>query len=234
MFRSILLSAFAAGIVAAIALTLLQTAKVFPLISAAEVFEEQGRAAAPEQDKQAQDQGAEGAEGEAWMPADGGERWLYSLAMNVLIAVGLGLVLCALFALRQVTSWRSGLIWGLAGFVSVNLAPAVGLPPELPGIPAADLVLRQAWWLATVAATALGIAAILLRQGWATRLFGAALILAPHVIGAPHPIGAEASAVPAHLAAQFVAASLASNLVFWALLGILSALAMKRFATPPN
>ena len=228
MFRSILLSAFVAGIVAAIALTLLQTAKVFPLISAAEVFEEQGRAAAPEQDKQAQDQGAQ------WMPADGGERWLYSLFANVLVAVGLGLVLCALFALRQVTSWRSGLIWGLAGFVSVNLAPAVGLPPELPGMPAADLVLRQAWWLATAAATALGIAALLLRTHWATRLFGAALILAPHVIGAPHPIGAEASAVPAHLAAQFVAASLASNLVFWALLGILSALATKRFATPPN
>lgn len=230
MLRRILLSAFVAGIAAGIALTLLQTAKVFPLIMAAEVFEEQSQAAAaPKDDGQAQDRGQEGAE---WMPAEGSQRWLYSLAMNVLNAVGLGLVLCAMFALREVTSWRSGLIWGLAGFISVNLAPAVGLPPELPGMPAADLVLRQAWWLATAAATALGIAAILLRQGWATRLFGALLILAPQVIGAPHPDGGEAGAVPAYLAAQFVSASLASNLVFWGVLGVLSALATKRFAAP--
>ena len=48
---------------------------------------------------------------------------------------------------------RNGLLWGLAGFLAVNLAPAAGLSPELPGMPAGDLLARQVWWVGTIIAT---------------------------------------------------------------------------------
>ena len=48
---------------------------------------------------------------------------------------------------------QNGMVWGLCGFLAVTLAPAVGLPPELPGMPAGDLVARQVWWVGTIAAT---------------------------------------------------------------------------------
>jgi predicted cobalt transporter CbtA len=38
---------------------------------------------------------------------------------------------------------RRGLLWGLGGFAALHLAPAVGLPPELPGMASADLAARQ-------------------------------------------------------------------------------------------
>jgi predicted cobalt transporter CbtA len=63
-------------------------------------------------------------------------------------------------------------------------------------------------------------AAILLfvRASWAIPA-GVALLVAPHVIGAPHP-PAGAGLVPAELAAAFAARSLGINAAFWALLGL--------------
>ncbi len=74
------------------------------------------------------------------------------------------------------------------------------------------------WWLSTVLASAGGLAIIAFtRPGWAKAL-GAAIIAAPHVMGAPHaPHGA--SLVPAELAAQFVMASLMTSALFWIVLG---------------
>ena len=40
---------------------------------------------------------------------------------------------------------------GLIGFAVLSLAPAIDLPPELPGMEAAELADRQLWWVATVA-----------------------------------------------------------------------------------
>jgi adenosylcobinamide kinase/adenosylcobinamide-phosphate guanylyltransferase len=50
------------------------------------------------------------------------------------------------------------MFWGLAGFAVFTLAPGLGLPPELPAMPAADLLARQVWWIGTAAATAIGLA----------------------------------------------------------------------------
>ena len=43
-----------------------------------------------------------------------------------------------------VTGWRAGLLWGFAGFAVFTLAPGLGLPPELPAMPAAELLPRPA------------------------------------------------------------------------------------------
>ncbi len=55
---------------------------------------------------------------------------------------------------NQTLTLHPGLLWGLAGFVVFVLAPNFGLPPELPGMQAGDLMQRQIWWLATVVLTA--------------------------------------------------------------------------------
>ena len=47
---------------------------------------------------------------------------------------------------------------------------------------------------------------------------GIVLIALPHLIGAPHPSSPE-SAVPAVLAAEFAARSVATMAVFWIVLG---------------
>jgi cobalt transporter subunit CbtA len=222
-FRAILVSALCAGILAGAALTGLQTVRVYPLILAAEEFENSSHGhAAGAPSKPSQDEGPG-----TWMPADGGERLFYSLLSNVLIGVGLGLVLAAIFALRDVSGWRRGVAWGLGGFIAVNLAPALGLPPELPGMAAAELLARQTWWFATALLTAAGIALIFLSHGPIWRLSGVLVAALPHIYGAPHPANLESN-VPAILAAEFVTASLAANLIFWAILGALTAATMAR------
>jgi cobalt transporter subunit CbtA len=120
----------------------------------------------------------------------------------------------------------NSLIWGLCGFLSFSLAPALGLAPELPGMPSPDLGSKRLWWLATVAATACGLWLLIKRPNHVATLVGLGLLLAPHVIGAPTPPN-TASAVPAHLASTFAANSLALNLIFWSLIGYLCAAALE-------
>ena len=68
---------------------------------------------------------------------------------------------------------------------------------------------------------------IFLTTGALRRLSGVLLIVLPHVFEAPRSGGFD-SAVPAALAAEFAVASLAANLVFWAVLGALAAAALGR------
>ncbi len=233
-FLRIVCSAGIAGLLAAVLLTVLQTTKVYPLILAAEVYENDNAATTgvSQHEHKTNDAAVENHHDEdSWAPADGLERLLFSFFSNALLSVGLALVLVAIFALRGVSNWRHGLIWGIGGFVAVQLAPSLGLPPELPGLPAADIMARQVWWVGTVFATASGLAAIFLTDKYWSRAAGVLLIAVPHIIGAPHPSDI-ASSVPANLAAEFVSASLATNLVFWVALGLLCAIVLKQFEGP--
>src|SRR5258706_524177 len=79
------------------------------------------------------------------------------------------LVLAALFAFRtghgvDGIRWHEGLVWGLAGFTVFTLAPGLGLPPQLPGVPAAPLLSRQIWWVLAALAAAGGLSLIFLRR----------------------------------------------------------------------
>jgi cobalt transporter subunit CbtA len=135
----------------------------------------------------------------------------------VVVGTGFGLVLVAAFALRgEAPGLRRGAVWGLLGFVAFALSPALGLPPELPGSAAAELSTRQLWWLGAVAVTAAGL--WLLAFGGRRAWLGLLLLPLPHLIGAPRPDG-HGGMVPAELAAQFVAASLVTSAIFWAVLG---------------
>lgn len=212
--RTLLVTALVAGFLAGIAVFAVQMVSAIPLIEAAEVFEE----AAPDQPNAA----GHAHDHAAWEPEPGFERHAYTALADVIAGTGFALVLVGLLALRgRATDWRQGLAWGGAGFLVFALAPALGLPPELPGAPAAELGLRQLWWLATVACTAGGLALLAFAKQNGAKAAGVAVLLIPHLIGAPHPAEME-SALPPALVTQFIAASLISSAVFWAVLGAAS------------
>ena len=231
MFSRVLIAAVISGIVAGIAFTGLQAFKVMPLIWQAEAFEStSGKAdSSHSHGAPAVNTHSHGDEGDdTWAPADGVERIAFTLLANVLIGIGFALLLCAAFALYGQVDWRKGLLWGLLGYTIFQLAPAFGLPPELPGMRSAPVNDRQIWWVAAVAATAGGLALIFLAKQGIWKAVGIALIALPHMIGAPHPHFDGPGALPAELAASFVSASLITNLLFWLLLGGVSAFAFNR------
>lgn len=140
----------------------------------------------------------------------------------VLVYAGFGLLVTAGFALSEAAGRRvdasTGLLWGIAGFAAFQAAPALGLPPEVPGSIAADITLRQIWWWSTVTATAGGLALLAFVRNVAVGVVAVALMLAPHVIGAPEIEGFW-GVVPPELAAIFAARVLGVGLVCWAVLG---------------
>ncbi len=231
MLRQMLLAAILAGFASGIAVSVVQQWQVIPLILEAEKYETgtSSEAASPAAGPTlAEGHFAEGEEG--WAPADGIERALFTLLANVLTGVGFALLLVACYALRGYADWRQGILWGLAAFAAFSLAPSLGLPPEVPGTIAADLLARQVWWLGTAATTALGLALLVFARRWWLRGVALVALVAPHVIGAPHPTSLGGP-VPAELAAAFAMASVFSTAVFWIALGGFSGFLYRRFAS---
>lgn len=229
MFRNVVFLAALAGLIAGLFMTVLQTGFTVPLILEAETFEgaepahDHGATTPEAQAPAAQTETSAGAQDhhdeEAWAPGDGFERTAYTALANFVTGVGFALLLVAASELAGgVSGWRSGLVWGFAGFGVFTLAPGLGLPPELPAMPAADLFARQVWWIVTVAATAIGLALIAFRREPWLAVLGVVVIVAPHVIGAPQPESHE-TLVPADLHHRFVVAVTVTNLLFWLALG---------------
>ncbi|HTN60050.1 MAG TPA: CbtA family protein [Devosia sp.] len=225
LFQRIFFAAVLAGLAAGLVMSALQQWKVAPLIIAAEVYETaepaaHEHAAAPADTTTAPVAvEAHSHDDDAWAPQDGFERTAYTVLADILGSLAFALVLVAISVLVKIEiTPANGLVWGLCGWIAFHLAPAFGLPPELPGMPAADLGARQTWWWATALLTA---GAFLVVAKWRNPLafvVAAILILAPHIVGAP-PQPEEASAVPAHLATAFAASALTVSAVFWLLVG---------------
>jgi len=247
LFRAIVLSAMVVGFVAGAAITVVQFFTTVPLILSAEVYERDDAEPAAKPAPAGHDHAAhehaahehtatDHAEHDhgsaAWEPTEGLQRHSFTAAANILTAIGFALLLAGIYALRgHPVAWHEGLLWGLAGFAVFTVAPGLGLPPELPGVPAAALEARQIWWIATAGATAAGLALLVLRRSaWAAAL-GVCLIALPHVVGAPQPAEIHTD-VPAALSQQFVVAVTLTSLLFWLLLGSLTSLAYRRFAAP--
>jgi len=230
MFKRIAQTAGFTGLLSALLLTLLQSFWVAPLILKAETYE---NAAPTEQmHEHAHADGAVTAhehDDEAWQPEDGWQRILSTTGGNLVVAVGFALMLAGLYTLRAPGRTSQGVLWGLAGFAVFVLAPTLGLPPELPGTAAADLVQRQLWWVGTAASTAVALALIVFGRHWLLKVLGVAILLVPHVIGAPQPDVHE-SLAPEALETQFKIASLLTNALFWVALGLISAWLFRRTA----
>lgn len=215
MFTKIVTSALIAGFVAGLIAAVLQFLFVQPVLLHAELYETGTKVHF----------GANGsdANGPVWTfiaMRDG-----FSILFSALVYCGYGLLLIAALALadeqNQTYTPRQGIVWGIAGFAVFQLAPAFGLPPEVPGIGAADVTDRQVWWFFTVAATAIGLGLFAFGKTPLLWAVGAALILLPHIIGAPVP-DAFVGTVPPEVASLFVTRSLGVGLVAWIVLGVLA------------
>ncbi|WP_434771426.1 CbtA family protein [Pseudomonas entomophila] len=218
MITRIARTAAFSGLLAALLLTALQSLMVTPLILKAETYEH----AEPHVHATESAMPAHAHDEDAWSPEEGWQRVLSTTGGNLVVAVGFALLLAGLYSVREPTRIGTGLAWGLAGLAVFCLAPTLGLPPELPGTAAADLGQRQSWWIGTAAATAVGLALLVFTRHWLFKLVALALLVLPHVIGAPQPEVHE-SLAPEALAQQFRLASWATNAVFWVALGLISA-----------
>jgi cobalt transporter subunit CbtA len=210
VFRAIVLSAVVAGIIGGVVATAAQSVRVTPLIREAEIFE----AAVPDHGDGHGEHGSG-----SWTPEGPVETLAATAGANVLAGIGFALLITAAMALHQRAGWYAGLLWGFGGFASFTLAPAAGLPPDLPGMATADVFDRQVWWIGTAVATAAGLGFIFLVRRLAWAALGAVLVVAPHLVGAPRATGPGAG-LPDDLIVAFGVATLVTNLLFWSALGI--------------
>lgn len=219
MNQKILTSAVFAGVAAGLIAALLQFYFVIPTLLEGELFEGGARVHF----------GADGSpQSERGTPGLGGDfgRHLMTVGFNFVTYVGFGFLLLAAMALTEMKGFttitpRTGIIWGLGGFVAIQLAPAIGLPPVLPGTIGADVAARQAWWLGTLVSSGLGLWMIAFARG-PLALVGVALLAAPQFIGAPR-LDTYWGVAPPELAAQFVSYSLGAAAVGWTCLGFFAA-----------
>jgi len=219
MLKKLVAGALFAGVVAGLVSVVLQFLFVQPLLLEAELFESGARTHFGDASTGTHPDG--GQNGGIDLRRDG-----MSVLFSIFLYAGYGLMLIAGMALATMQGVRiparHGLIWGIAGFVAVQLAPAFGIAPELPGSAAADIAERQVWWLVTVAATALALWLIAFHRGLALWGLAVVLLLGPHLVGAPQPDG-FAGPVPPELSAAFAARALAVGMAAWSVLGLVAA-----------
>jgi cobalt transporter subunit CbtA len=132
-------------------------------------------------------------------------------------------------------SWSQGSLWGLAGFTALFLAPAIGLPPEIPGMLAAAVEHRQIWWALCALSVAIGLG-IFAFTPVRVKALGLLFLAIPYLVGAPqgdapmfrHPDPSVVHAL-VDLHQQFVFISAISNLIFWLALGLACRFAFNRW-----
>ena len=240
-FNRIVSTAVAAGLLAGLALTAVQTVQVAPIILQAETYEQAAPVAPAAPVPHAHADAAAHAhhhehehehdhEHAGWKPENGAERTLYTILANVTMGVACALLLCAALTVAGARpTWRQGLLWSAASYLVFFVAPSLGLPPELPGTSAAPLGQRQIWWALTALSTAGGLALMAFGRGSMRFVGGLVLLAAPHLAGAPQPL-VQSRAAPEELAHAFVIASALANAAFWLVLGWLTAFFFKKFA----
>ncbi len=192
VFKRIVIAAALAGLISGLLLTAIQHFQLTPLIRKAEALETSAHASPPSV--------------------------LATTAANVTLATGFALLLGSALSLRAKTGWRVGLLWGAAGYVVFFVAPSLGLPPELPGTQSAALRDRELWWIGTVILSGAGLwLAAFARKPW-LRILGLALLIAPHLFGAPQPAASVATA-PVELTSDFIRSAYIANAILWLSLG---------------
>ena len=247
MLTRIMAAGLLAGVVSGLFVSGMQQVTTVPLILQAEAYERAGakptmlehssltpnveaRLVLVHGDAHSEGDGAPATGGtSAWAPADGLERTAATTVATVGTAAGFALMLLALMLASgaEITP-RTATLWGVAAFFATGLATGLGLPPELPGSAAAELMPRQLWWVATAAATAVGMWLLFRTSGPSRLAAGIVLIIAPHLIGAPHA-SVFTSTAPAELAGHFTSASMAVHAVLWVLVGATSGYFWQRF-----
>lgn len=221
-FRRIVSAALWTGILAGLLLTAAQSIQVIPTLLKAEAYEEKAATEVLSNHTHSSlDEGSDhGHDPDVWKPANGWERTFFTAASNISLAVGFALLLGGAICFRGgVSSWRAGLLWGLAGYAVFFVAPSLGLPPEVPSAESAPLADRQLWWLLTVLATGAGLSLLVFAKTRIGKMGGGVLLVVPHlIIGVPQS-QIHGSPALAGLAQTFIYATALANAVFWLTLG---------------
>lgn len=252
LFQRLIWAALAVALLVGSLQTLVQHTWAVPIILKAETFEDQKLGApAPPHEHATQAPAAHAHEHahnpaqpavEAWAPEDGAERSFWTWVANVLHGFGMALfalVLLSLWAGRRSADtprWALALGVAAAGFLSLHLWPALGLPAEIPGMDAARLGSRQGWWLLAAGGAAGACGALAFGRGawrWAVAVAG---LVVPFAVGAPHIVadplagfGPEAQQVLRELGREFVWVTHAIAASFWLSLGVTSVWAFTRW-----
>lgn len=250
IFQRLIWAALACALLVGSVHTALQQWQAVPIILAAEVYEDQKvempahdhdtLAAAPAQAEAAH----EHVHDEEWVPADGWERTFWTWVASVLHAFAMALLLFAAMAVSVLRGSQRP-VWVLAagaaaaGWLSLHLWPSLGLHAEVPGMDAAPLGARQAWWALAVASSAGACAALAwMRSSWRW-LLAVVLLAVPYAVGAPQlgtdPLagfGPDAQAQLRLLGQQFVVVTHLLALAFWACMGLAGGWTFARWVRP--
>ena len=218
MFKNIFVSAVVCGAIAGILATVMQMLLVTPLLMEAELFET-GQSmhfitdGSPESPIKHVD---------IW---EDPYRHLMTLCFNLVTFTGFGFILVAAMAFFQkrgfTLSKAEGIVAGVSGFIVFQLAPSVGLPPELPGTIGVTVGLKQTWWIITILSTTVGILLLFLDKHKVVSGAGIIFITIPHLIGHPK-LETYFGVAPPELAAEFASRALAVSLIAWIILGVIS------------
>ena len=217
MLRSILFAAIITGTLTGIMLTGIQHLQIIPLIQQAEQYETLGASSHVQQ----HDHGSANHANPTQSNSETLGRHLFTLLANILVGISFALLLASAITFSNHAGWRKGLFWGIAGYLSFFVAPALGLTPKLPGTLGAPLLDQQVWWVATVTATAIGLGLLVFAKHILLKSLGLVFIAMPHFIGAPLPQQPH-SLAPEQLRHDFVIAAALANAGFWIILGVLS------------
>ncbi|MCY1315126.1 cobalt transporter subunit CbtA (proposed) [compost metagenome] len=242
MIVRFLLAAVIAGVIAGGLQTLVQQARVTPLILEAEKYEGGAPRVHEHSNNLELDIASLGNAHESVLPKQDGEvghesegamlfgldRLSGTLLANVVIGAAYALLLMAFSLISdRALTLKNALAWGALGWAVFHLLPSMGLAPELPGVPAADLHDRQIWWAATVLASAVSLYLLAIRSEPIAKVAGLTLMFAPHIFGAPQTADMVSNTPPA-LAAEFAVASLSANLAFWIVVAFILAVLLER------
>ena len=218
MFKNIFVSAVVCGAIAGVLATVMQMLLVTPLLMEAELFET-GQSmhfitdGSPESPIKHVD---------IW---EDPYRHLMTLCFNLVTFTGFGFILVAAMAFFQkrgfTLSKAEGIVAGVSGFIVFQLAPSVGLPPELPGTIGVTVGLKQTWWIITILSTTVGILLLFLDKHKVVSGVGIIFVTIPHLIGHPK-LETYFGVAPPELAAEFASRALAVSLIAWIILGVIS------------
>ena len=218
MFKNIFVSAVVCGAIAGVLATVMQMLLVTPLLMEAELFET-GQSmhfitdGSPESPIKHVD---------IW---EDPYRHLMTLCFNLVTFTGFGFILIAAMAFFQkrgfTLSKAEGIVAGVSGFIVFQLAPSVGLPPELPGTIGVTVGLKQTWWIITILSTTVGILLLFLDKHKVVSGVGIIFVTIPHLIGHPK-LETYFGVAPPELAAEFASRALAVSLIAWIILGVIS------------
>src|SRR5258707_12478626 len=121
VFRSIVFSAALAGLVVGAVISVAKFLGTVPLIQKSKVYERKAAVEAPpaahEHAGAAHHHENAGSNDSEWEPEDGFQRNAFTVAANILTAIGFALLLTGIYAIRgRPVMWREGCLWGVGGF----------------------------------------------------------------------------------------------------------------------